>query len=109
MIPLTPLTLRYVICVPRHFAGMPACLLTGCVSCVVQEVFADVITAKFRVEKEQKASERQRARDAYARVFTACINITWKTTWAEAYQALIESPQFTLDPALVCTRSNAWR
>ncbi|MEQ2171568.1 PRP40 pre-mRNA processing factor 40 [Goodea atripinnis] len=78
-------------------------------SCVPErdrlEIYEDVLFYLAKKEKEQAKQLRKRNWEALKNILDNMANVTYRTTWSEAQQYLLDNPTFAEDEELQSTRT----
>ena len=66
-----------------------------------RDIYEDAIFHLSKREKEEEKSLRKRNMKNLTRVLDSITDITYKTTWTEAQQLLLDNPSFSQDSDLL--------
>ncbi|XP_042901270.1 pre-mRNA-processing factor 40 homolog B isoform X1 [Parasteatoda tepidariorum] len=66
-----------------------------------KELYEDVVFFVAKREKEEAKALRKRNMKVLSSVLDSMTSVTYRTTWAEAQQLLLDNPQFSEDPELL--------
>ncbi|MCL4120370.1 UNVERIFIED_CONTAM: hypothetical protein GTU68_008249 [Idotea baltica] len=66
-----------------------------------REIYEDVVFSLAKKEKEENKAMRKRNMKVLSEILDSMTNITFKTTWSEAQQMLIDNPTFAEDTDLL--------
>ena len=66
-----------------------------------RDIYEDVVFSLTKREKEENKAMRKRNMKVLSEILDSMTNITFKTTWSEAQQMLIDNPVFAEDTELL--------